>query len=439
MKKQLTFKDNSKHSLEDDELEHLDDLVALSKPSISELNDEDHPNLLIFPQNFDVWGDDIGEQHLFDIESSQVVTGNIMGFVGFRDTKISISSRFTQDDGQDYFLHYMLQKVLAINLFDLKFDSDEQSIFDFFIYLFPAYLKRAMRQGLYKEYQTHKYNDANIRGRIDVTRHIRSNIPFTGRIAYSTREYATDNHVTQLIRHTIEYITTHRFGRNILNQDQETIEAVKDIREATPSFIQQDRRYVVSKNLRSASHPFFVEYRPLQRLCLQILRHEELKYGRDSQEVYGILFDGAWLWEEYLNTFLHPILLHPRNKTKENPLYIFNPRAGKCYPDFYNQERGIVLDAKYKGYSDWGKVQNADIFQVIAYMHIIDASIGGFLVPSHKQTLPPKTLNGSRAEMMHILGLPVDTHIESYSEYYQYMELQENILYSKINSIIFNS
>lgn len=436
MKKLLTFKDNSKHALEDDELGHLDDIVVLSKPTISQLHDDDHPNLLIFPQDFDTWGDDIGKQRLFEIESSQVVTGNIMGFVGLRDTMISISSRFTQADGHDYFLHYMLQKVLAINLFDLKFDSDEQSIFDFLIYLFPAYLKRAMRQGLYKEYQTHKYNDANIRGRIDITRHIRSNAPFTGRIAYSTREYATDNNVTQLIRHTIEYITTHRYGTKVLNQDQETIEAVKDIREATPSYIQQDRRYIVSKNLRSASHPFFVEYRPLQRLCLQILRHEELKYGRGSQEIYGILFDGAWLWEEYLNTFLHPVLQHARNKTKENPLFLFNPRAGKCYPDFFNKDRGIVLDAKYKGYNDWGKVQNADVFQVIAYMHIIDATVGGFLVPSLKQPLAPKTLNGSRAEQMYIIGMAVDENTKDYSEYCNYMSIQENVVKDRIQKML---
>jgi len=35
-----------------------------------------------------------------------------------------------------------------------------------------------------------------------------------------------------------------------------------------------------------------------------ILRHDGLKYEGDNGNVYGILFDGAWLWEEYLNTLL---------------------------------------------------------------------------------------------------------------------------------------
>lgn len=435
MKILLKTKDNRKHTLSESETECLDDLKALAVPTISELRDDEHPNLLIFPQDFNTWGDKIGEQHIFELEGDNLITGNIMGFVGLHDTKVSISSRFTQDDGTDYFLHYMLQKVLAINLFDLKFDSSEDSIFDFLIYLFPAYLKRAMRQGVYKEYQTRQYNDSNVRGRIDVNRHIRFNIPFSGRVAYSTREYAMDNYVTQLIRHTIEYISSHRYGKTILKQDEETAEAVKSIVEVTSDYCQQDKRFIINKNLRSVSHPYFQEYRPLQKLCLHILRHEELKYGRDSQEVYGILFDGAWLWEEYLNTFLSPILKHPRNKTQEGRLWLFQNGSGECYPDFYNKEQGIVLDAKYKGYNSWRNVQNSDLYQVIAYMHIIDANNGGFLVPTHQQELSPKLLSGSRAEQMSILGVPVDAKTESFIEYCNYMTSQESVLKSKIESM----
>ena len=432
----LTTKDNSRIVLDEIDSASLNDLKVLAEHPISKLRFDENPNLLIFPQDFESWGDKIGEQHIFSIEKNELATGNIMGFIGLRDTKVSISSRFAKSDNNDFFLHYMLQKVLAINLFDLKFDSDQESIFDFLIYLFPAYLKRAMRQGIYREYQTRQYNDANIRGRVDVKRHIRINNPFAGRIAYSTREYATDNHLTQLIRHTIEYIESHRYGNNILQQDQETTDAVKAIQEATPSYVLQDRRYIISKNLRSVSHPYFLEYRPLQRLCLQILRHEELKYGRDKQEIYGVLFDGAWLWEEYLNTFLYPILIHPRNKTKDGKLYLFQNNKGECYPDFYNKERGIVLDAKYKGYDSWGSVQNADIYQVISYMQILDANRGGFLVPTKKIQLAPRILNGSGHKMMSVLGIEVDVENTHFDEFCQHMAVQESTLIERVKQFI---
>lgn len=51
-------------------------------------------------------------------------------------------------------------------------------------------------------------------------------------------------------------------------------------------------------------HPYYSEYLPLQKLCLQILRYEELKYGQEEDEIYGVLVDAAWLWEEYLALLL---------------------------------------------------------------------------------------------------------------------------------------
>ena len=231
----IQTRDNSESRLQEGELCCLDTLRKLAKPTIAKLSLEDHPNLLIFPQDLDVYGDKIGDAHIFELKDNKVVTGNIMGFIGCGNTKVSISSRFAHGNN-DYFLHYMLRKVFAINLFDLQFNADEESIFDFLIYLFPTFLKRALQQGIYKEYQTRKYNDANVKGRIDVSRHIRQNIPFAGNIAYTTREYAQDNHLTQLIRHAIEYIAQHKFAGNILCNDEDTTEAISAICSATPTY-----------------------------------------------------------------------------------------------------------------------------------------------------------------------------------------------------------
>lgn len=410
---------------------HLDDLKKLSQRPLCELDLEEHPNLLVFPQDFKSHGDNIGKEHIFTIDGNLLKTGNIMGYVGYRNTKVRISSRFAHDDS-DYFLHYMLQKVFAINLFDLKYNSDSESVFDFLIYLFPSFLKRAMRQGLYKEYQTRDYNNANIRGRIDVSRHIRQNNPFAGKVAYTTREYVSDNRITQLVRHTIEYIATHPFSGNILNNDDETKEAVGVINAATPTYNRNDRHKVVYQNLRPVTHPYFGEYRPLQRLCLQILRHEELKYGSDDKQICGILFDGAWLWEEYLNTILKGVgFEHPQNRIGKGRKCLFADNSGVCYPDFYSNM--MVLDAKYKGYSDWGSIQNADLYQVITYMHILKLNHGGFVVPVSNSDNQPvaKMLNGYGG-LMSVFGLQVDHHCSSYSCFVNKMEMEESRLQESI-------
>lgn len=415
---------------------HLENLQRLAAKPLCELCLDEHPNLLIFPSDFETHGDDIGKQHIFALAEGRLKTGNIMGFVGYRGTQVSIRSRFAIDDRHDYFLHYMLQRVFAINLFDLNFNTDTESIFDFLIYLFPSFMKRAMRQGIYKEYQTRRYNNANVRGRIDVSRHIQQNTPFAGQVAYTTREYATDNHLTQLVRHAIEYIASHSFGGNILNNDEEIQDAVNTIRKATPTYNRNARRQVISQNLRPVRHPYFSEYRNLQHLCLQILRQEEMKYGRDDNQIYGILFDGAWLWEEYLNTILHDCgFLHPMNKAGVGRKYLFTDNTGWYYPDFFNDR--MVLDAKYKGYADWGNVQNTDLYQIITYMHVLNVPAGGFIVPVEWAgcRLPQKKLTGIGGRVS-IEGMRIPQAAVSFCDFVHDMHFEETRLKETLKVLI---
>jgi 5-methylcytosine-specific restriction endonuclease McrBC regulatory subunit McrC len=193
------------------------------------------------------------------------------------------------------------------------------------------------------------------------------------------------------------------------------------IREATPSYSQNDRRKVINQNLRSLSHPYFSEYRHLQRLCVQILRYEEIKYGRNDDEIYGVLFDGAWLWEEYLNTILQDCgFVHPQNKMFKGKKPLFVDGSAPRYPDFYKDD--MVLDAKYKRYANL-KLQNIDgedLHQVITYMYILAVNHGGFIVPwpySLRYFKPqPKILNGHNGTM-NIYGITVDTPVKNFKEY----------------------
>ena len=54
---------------------HLDDLKKLSERPLRELDLEEHPNLLVFPQDFKTHGDDIGKEHIFTIAIHAEVGG----------------------------------------------------------------------------------------------------------------------------------------------------------------------------------------------------------------------------------------------------------------------------------------------------------------------------------------------------------------------------
>lgn len=398
------------------------DLQRIANAQIKDLKGDNRPNLLVFPRDLGYYGDDVGEGRIISFHDDCISTGNIMGFVGVNDTQVDIISRFAKTDGEDYFLHYMLQRVFAINLFDIKHTTSSQPIFDFLLYMFPYFLKKALRQGIYKKYRRFEYNDSNIRGPIDVSRHIRDNIPFRGTVAYSTREHTYDNEVTELIRHTIEYIKTHPMSNGVLNCDQETKNAVMTMTLATPTYNTRDRNRIINLNLRPVTHPYYSEYTALQKICLQILRHEALKYGQEKDRIYGVLFDGAWLWEEYLGIIFSKARLditHAKNKTGENGILLYKNKRKSLYPDFYRKtdvaETSFVLDAKYKQLDqEVDNISREDLFQMITYMHVLPARHCALLYPielkeSSTSTIVPSSplqLQGDGGEIIGI-GIPI--------------------------------
>lgn len=363
----------------------VSDLLYVANKPIRQLCEEDN-DILVFPLSIDDSDDRIGDSHIVDIytedcNSVRIKSGNIMGFVGRKSQQLKIYSRFDSNNN-DYFLHYMLQKVLSFNVFNMEFTSSEENVFDFLLYLFPTLLKHALRQGLYKEYRRKHCNDSEVRGTIDISRHIKENIPFRGTVAYNTREYSYDNSVTELIRHTIEFIRTFPIGNTILSSDRIVEEYIRDIVLYTPSYNRAERMRIINENLRPRCHPYYKEYMILQKLCVQILRQEEKNYVMDDDRFYGILFDGAWLWEEYLNTLLRDIeFKHPENKLGTGAIYLFE-HGGQRFPDFWKKD--IVLDAKYKRLAVNGNsfdISRDDVHQIMAYMYRLKANKGGIICP----------------------------------------------------------
>ena len=415
-------------------------LFPIADKTIADLCRENE-NLLIFPFSIESSDDRIGDSSVMriintsDPDTVRIKTENVMGFIGVGNLQVKIKSRF--DDGRDdYLLHYMLQKVLSFNLFDLSHNNEQEDVFDFIMFMFPYFMKSALRQGLYREYQTYKHNDANVKGTIDVGRHIAKNVPFVGNIAYSTREYSHDNNMTELIRHTIEFMRTKKYGQSVLNIDRETVENVKTIVEHTPLYNKGERSSIISKNLRMKTHPYYTEYRPLQTLCLQILRMEEVKYGESDDEICGILFDGAWLWEEYVNTILQPLgFTHPQNKLGTGRIYIFDDHSGVRYPDFYNDV--MVLDAKYKrldGYEKVAQVANADINQVVTYMTTLHLNKGGFIAPLEQpQVKVPTSPLKNNLGTLSIFGIEISKSASSYADFCDQMKTMEATFVESLN------
>lgn len=389
----MILKDNSKYSSNKENLNEFLPIQNIANRNIAEILDEYGKNLLIYPHSFYECADNIDKQVVFSMHSNwegnqcskiQLETGNLIGFIGIQGQSISIHSRFSKNSEEDYFLHYMLKKILDINVVNLKHGTNNEQVFNFLLYFFPKLLNEALQQGLYKEYKRNEYNDANIHGTIDINRHVIKNIPFNGRVAYHTREFSYDNHVTELIRHTIEYISTTKYGRTLLEGSSLTRVSVAQIISATPNYKKSDRERLIKDSLKIVRHPYFSNYAPLQNLCVRILKHERIKYGQNKNNIYGILFDVSYLWEEYLASLLKGEgFKHPNNRKQTGRIYLAIQNKFPRYPDFMRERDSIIIDAKYKTAVE----QRDDIHQMITYMYRLKSQEGIFIYPTSENKI----------------------------------------------------
>ena len=396
---------------------------ALLDRTLDNLSREDR--IFIFPNDLMNSPDLDKDQKILETVNQEIKTGNVIGFLGYGQERLTISSRFS-DESNDHFLHYLLQKVLHINLTSLDVAlSREDKLYQLLMYLFPKYLQAALRKGLYKEYQRFSHNDSHVKGVIDVGNHLKRNVPFMGNIAYTTREFTYDNPLMQLIRHTIEYIKTQKGFGALLDSNREN---VSEIVRVTPSYKLADRAKIIRGNQsKPIRHAYFHEYRKLQELCLMILNREKHGLGYQEQKIHGILFDVSWLWEEYVYTLLPRDFIHPRNKDKTEGISVFSNRERKVFPDFYHKELKIVLDAKYKKLEFTEKgINREDLFQLISYSYILEAEKAGLVFPSKHKVVDNEIgkLAGYGA-LLKKLSIQIPQNASSYNEFCKMMENSE--------------
>ena len=375
MMKHLRIKDNSSILKE-----CFHDISALArKISDKTLEQLEREGIFVFPELVKDADDLTKDQMILQSVNDTYRSSNVMGFLGLGSERLTITSRFVSGE-HDFFFQYMLEKVLDFpNIVNLETDADhENRLFHLLLFLFPLYLKQAMRKGLFKTYIRNQYNDGNVKGVIDISRHINKNTPFIGNIAYNQREYSYDNAMTELIRHTIEFIKRKPYGRQLLVKVKDEVQLIVDV---TQQYELYDRRKVVTDNsYNPIRHAYYREYRALQHLCLLILKNQEHNIGSGSRQINGILFDGAWLWEEYINSLVGGMFYHPTNRNGRGKQRLFSPSSGLIYPDFIgkNPQQRIIADAKYKRNDG---INGDDYLQLLAYMLRFEAKKGYYFYP----------------------------------------------------------
>lgn len=423
------IKDNSQQKKESfSEIKVLVDKIA--DKTLEQLERE---GIFVYPETVKDASDITREQMILQSVNGNYASGNVMGFLGCGNERLIIESRFSENE--DFFFQYLLEKVIDFpNFIDLETDANQDNrLFNFLLFLFPCYLKAAMRKGLYKQYISRRYNDGNVKGTIDIARQIRINTPFTGKVAYTQREFSYDNELMELVRHTIEFIRHKSYGGKILSKAKEEVNLVID---ATSKYEPYSRSKIIEQNKKNmVHHAYYKEYLSLQHLCILILQRQKHQIGIGSKQIYGVLVDGSWLWEEYLYLLIGEIFYHPMNKGGKGAQRLFENNNGLIYPDFIskNDMERMIADAKYKPNENIG---NRDYLQVLAYMFRFDAKVGYYLYPeaNGEDDIKLRMNSGSTYEenvkprdnvsiIKH--GLRIPTNVNRYGEFATEMKINE--------------
>lgn len=361
-------------SLGDLELEANGNLVVLGDTHVNENGRRDKP-FFVFKGN--------KEENCFWLE-----TRNLMGVLHFRDksgasVQVEVLSRF--DKGKNnFFLNYLLSKVFRCALGAEPVSAQRASLLDILLdIVFVRRLGEASKAGLLRHYREFRNNDWNFKGSLDLARHIRENVPLMHGIAYRKREIDLDVPVNRMI--LMAALTVNRRHPEFFEGERDASDALRQLRMGVTE--ERDLRMLLSRRdcREPVTHPFFREvWEPLRQIARMILENEQWTlFSQDAteDEVSGIVFDGSWLWEEYVAKVLEQAGFEHR---AERFLKIVEWGVARFKPDFYRDDKQypskrIVLDAKYKRSNPNG--ERHDVHQVLCYLLLTGAKQGGLVFP----------------------------------------------------------
>ena len=302
-----------------------------------------------------------------------VETGNYLGRFNEGNVEINIQSRFG-----NLLIKRMLSFANDVYLNDIKSltendDTDDLSKFILY-YLFLQSLEKAYLLGLPKVYQSVQHHEPTLKGRFDVQRYIKNDIPFLGKLSSTSRELKEDQNIVDVLNRAVRII------------EKELPNLTTGISHIKPHLKSHCTKKYVSQqmiNQAKASKPLrntlYAPYKKVLRYAEYIIQLNALKDNNISnkENSAGFLINVAELFEIYVSKLLQRNFPDWSISSPKIPLYETNFYSRKIIPDIVMEKDDavIVFDTKYKRMRFQGKNTNGlgdvdrnDFFQINTYM-----------------------------------------------------------------------
>lgn len=261
--------------------------------------------------------------------------------------------------------------------------------------MFVKALEKAYLLGLPKAYRSIRHHEPVVRGRIDIPRFVREDLPFAGRVASVAREQLPSQPIIDVLAKAIQVVDRSGGAEMLLRIAHVRTQLLNLRRNKAP-----DAAAIRQANADKAlANPIFAPYRKVLHLAEVIIRLDSARDAPDGNTAMaGLLVNVAELFEIYVGKLL---ALHFPEWSVSSPAIRLH--AGRFYersiiPDIVmahnDGRRVVVLDTKYKrmnflggGRYGMGDVDREDFFQIATYMSHFEHRpgkqlvLGGLLYP----------------------------------------------------------
>ena len=331
-----------------------------------------------------------------DGENYLAQTGNYVGKFKWEGLEIDIKSRFSNT-----FLERMLNFANDIFLDDVSITGNKvKEDFDIskyiIYYMFVQNLEKAFLLGLPKAYKSIEHHEMKLKGKIDINKFIKYDIPFQGKISSVSRKQKEIQEIIDVLYKAVKIID---------NKNKAFLKNISHIKTHLKQY--KSNNYVsnetINKALKSKAlqNPIFAPYKKVLEYARFIINGNNIEEKNDGkQETFGFIINVAELFEIYITKLLQKEFSDWYVESPKIELYstpqMFYQR--KIIPDIVMKKGRdvLVFDTKYKkmqmqgrGQYGSGDVDRNDFFQINTYMSYYqnqnyNVKIGGLLYPIEK-------------------------------------------------------
>ena len=285
------------------------------------------------------------------------------------------------------------------NKIDKNFDISKYIIY----YMFVQNLEKVFLLGLPKSYRSVEHHEMKLKGKIDINKFIKYDIPFQGKISSVSREQKEIQEIIDVLYKAVKIIDI---------KNKAFIKNISHIKTHLKQY--KSNNYVSNETINKAvkskalQNPIFTPYKKVLEYARFIINGSNIEEKNDGkQETYGFIINVAELFEIYITKLLQKefsdwYIESPKIELYDTPKMFYQR---KIIPDIVmiKDKDVIVFDTKYKKmqmrdrYQNGGDVDRNDFFQINTYMSYYqnhydkyNVRIGGLLYPIEKSLIENK-------------------------------------------------